>query len=218
MSHLFELNSLMSRIFPKKLPSILLLVFASFLFTGCVNSSSGWKPKSVNSYVKQAPNAKYQPASSYRPYTVGQGDRLQVRVFGEPTLTGEYAVDGSGVISMPLLRSVSVAGLTTRQVERTIASRLRQKFLRNPNVSVEIRTFRPFFILGEVTRSGQYPYVDGMDVQTAVAIAGGYTARARRSKVKVTRKYSNGTSRTLILRKTAVLMPGDTILVEERFF
>jgi len=149
---------------------------------------------------------------------VGQGDRLQVGVFGEPALTGEYAVDGTGTISMPLLRSVRVAGLTIRQVAQRITTRLRKKFLRNPNVSVEVTTFRPFYILGEVTNSGQYPYVDGMDVQTAVAIAGGFTPRARQSRVKVTRKDANNRSRTLTLRRTATLQPGDTIVVEERFF
>jgi len=83
---------------------------------------------------------------------------------------------------------------------------------------VEIRTFRPFYILGEVNRAGQYPYVDGMSVQTAVAIAGGFTARARQKRIKVTRRYSKNDTRTLSLRLSAPLLPGDTIVVEERFF
>ncbi len=204
--------------FQSKIPSIFLLLLASLLLAGCVSKSNSKWVTTVNSFVPQASQGKTSSPLHGQAYTVGQGDRLQVRVFGEPTLTGEYAVDGTGTISMPLLRSVQVAGLNTQQVEQRIATKLRQKFLRNPNVSVEIRTFRPFYILGEVNRSGQYPYVDGMSVQTAVAIAGGFTPRAKRSKIKVTRRYSNNSSRTLILRKSDTLQPGDTIVVEERFF
>jgi len=201
-----------------KNPSILILVLTSLLLAGCAgNTKSRWQT-SVSSFASNSSPAKYRPSHKNTAYTVGQGDRLQIGVFGEPTLTGEYAVDGSGTISMPLLQSVPVAGLTTREVTQRITTRLRKKFLRNPSVSVEVATFRPFYILGEVTNSGQYPYVDGMDVQTAVAIAGGFTPRARQSRVKVTRKDANNRSRTLTLRRTATLQPGDTIVVEERFF
>lgn len=206
----------------KPLP-VLLLILTSLLLVGCMGKSKSRWVTTVNSYASQSShttNTALAPVGTTlgNPYTVGPGDRLQVRVFGEPTLTGEYAVDGTGTISMPLLRSVQVAGLSTQQVEQHVAAQLRKKYLRNPNVSVEIRTFRPFYILGEVNRSGQYPYVDGMSVQTAVAIAGGFTARAHRGRVKVTRRYANDLSRTLSLRKSATLLPGDTIVVEERFF
>ena len=208
----------MSHMFRYKFPSIVLVILASFLLAGCVNKSKSKWVTTVNSYVTQPSRGQTTPSLQGAAYTVGQGDRIQVRVFGEPTLSGEYSVDGAGAISMPLLRSVQVAGLTTRRVEQRIAAKLRKKFLRNPNVSVEIRTYRPFYILGEVNRSGQYPYVDGMSVQTAVAIAGGFTPRARRSRVKVTRRYAKNTTRTLSLRSSARLYPGDTIVVEERFF
>jgi len=201
-----------------KNPSILILVLTSLLLAGCAGKTSNRWQTSVSSFSTQSSSTKYTSSHQNTPYTVGQGDRLQVGVFGEPALTGEYAVDGTGTISMPLLRSVRVAGLTIRQVAQRITTRLRKKFLRNPSVSVEVTTFRPFYILGEVTNSGQYPYVDGMDVQTAVAIAGGFTPRARQSRVKVTRKDANNRSRTLTLRRTATLQPGDTIVVEERFF
>ncbi len=200
------------------MPSIFILVLTSLLLAGCAGKAKNSWQTSVSSFSSQTSPAKNSYSHKNTAYKVGQGDRLQVGVFGEPTLTGEYAVDGTGTISMPLLRSVQVAGLTTRQVAQRITTRLRKKFLRNPNVSVEVTTFRPFYILGEVTNSGQYPYIDGMDVQTAVAIAGGFTPRARQSRVKVTRKDANNRSRTLTLRRTATLQPGDTIVVEERFF
>lgn len=201
-----------------KIPYVFLLIAASLLLVGCAGKSQSKWVTTVNSFAPQKSRARTVSPFQSNAYTVGQGDRLQVRVFGEPTLSGEYSVDGAGVISMPLVRSVKVAGLTTQRVEQRIAARLRKKFLRNPNVSVEIRTYRPFYILGEVNRSGQYPYVDGMSVQTAVAIAGGFTPRARQSRVKVTRKYAQNKTRTLSLRSSATLLPGDTVVVEERFF
>lgn len=204
--------------YPFKIQTVILFIFATLLLSGCVsNSTTNWA-KNTSGFVSSPSNTQNPAVVQTVPYTVGQGDRLHVRVFGEPTLTGDHTVDGRGAISMPLLRSVQVAGLTTRQVEQQIARQLRRRFLRNPNVSVEIRTFRPFYILGEVRRSGQYPYVDGMSVQTAVAIAGGFTARARRSRVKVTRRDTTGNSRTLSLSRSETLLPGDTIVVEERFF
>jgi polysaccharide biosynthesis/export protein len=202
----------------RKFSSIFLFVLTSLLLAGCTGQPKDKWVTTVNNYVAQPSHGSNLSALSNTAYTVGPGDRLQVRVFGEPTLTGEFSVDGSGTISMPLLRSIEIAGLTTQGVEQRIATKLRKKFLRNPNVSVEIRTFRPFYILGEVTRAGQYPFVDGMSVQSAVAIAGGFTPRARRSKVKVTRRISKNNTRTLTLRSSATLLPGDTIVVEERFF
>ncbi len=201
-----------------KNPSIFILVLTSLLLVGCTAKTKSRWQTSVSSFSSKSSPVRNTYSHQNSAYTVGQGDRLQVGVFGEPTLTGEYAVDGTGTISMPLLRSVRVAGLTTRQVAQRITIKLRKKFLRNPNVSVAVTTFRPFYILGEVTNSGQYPYVDGMDVQTAVAIAGGFTPRARQSRFKITRKDANNRSRTLTLRRTAILQPGDTIVVEERFF
>jgi len=201
-----------------KIPPVLIILLSSLLLLGCAGKSNSKWVTTASSYAPQQNKTRGASPLDGTAYTVGQGDRLQVRVFGEPTLTGLYAVDGAGAISMPLLRSVQVAGLTTQRVEQRIASRLRKKFLRNPNVSVEIRTYRPFYILGEVNRSGQYPYVDGMSVQSAVAIAGGFTPRARRSSVKVTRRFSKNNTRTLTLRSSSVLQPGDTIVVEERFF
>lgn len=150
-------------------------------------------------------------------YRMGSGDRLRITVFGEETLTGEYLIDGAGTISMPLIAQVQVGGRTTREAQALVAAKLRDGYLRNPNVTVQVLTYRPFFILGEVRTAGQYPYVSGMTVQTAVAIAGGYTPRARKSRFKVTRQTPAG-RRTFMLRPGAPVAPGDTIYVDERFF
>jgi len=152
-----------------------------------------------------------------RDYRIGSGDRLRVTVFGEADLTGEYSVDGVGRISMPLLSVIDVGGRTIPQIEQTIESRLKDGFLRNPNVSVEVLAFRPFFVLGEVQTAGQYPYVNGMSVQNAIAIAGGYTPRASTGEVIVTRQTQGGPV-TMRLAPTEALLPGDTIYVRERWF
>ena len=114
------------------------------------------------------------------PYTLDSGDRLRIMVFGQEGLSNIYIVDVSGKIAMPLIGAVSARGLTSTQLARAIADRLRQGFVREPHVAVEVEIYRPFFILGEVIAPGQYPYVPNMTVETAVAIAGGFTPRAYR--------------------------------------
>ena len=104
-------------------------------------------------------------------YKVGAGDRLTIRVLGELDLTNDYLVDGAGNISMPYVRTTQVAGLTTAEIERAISAKLRSGYLRNPNVSVQVTTLRPFFILGEVNTAGSFAYQPGMSVQNAIAIA-----------------------------------------------
>lgn len=150
-------------------------------------------------------------------YRVGGGDRLRVTVLGQADLTGEYNVDSVGRISMPLLSAFDVGNKTTPEIEQIIEARLRNGFLRNPDASVEVITFRPFFILGEVQTAGQYPYVGGMTIQKAIAIGGGYSTRADKGKVIVTRQTAKGPI-TMKLSPTAALLPGDTIYVRERWF
>jgi polysaccharide export outer membrane protein len=150
-------------------------------------------------------------------YRIGGGDQLRVTVFGQEDLTGEYNVDSAGRISMPLLSQVSVGGLSIGETESLLEARLLDGYLRNPSVSVEVLTFRPFFVLGEVTNAGQYPYINGMTVQNAIALGGGYSERADTGEVIVTRQGSNGPI-TMRLAPTDVLLPGDTIYVRERWF
>nr|WP_236841916.1 polysaccharide biosynthesis/export family protein [Bosea sp. PAMC 26642] len=151
------------------------------------------------------------------PYRLASGDKLRIIVFGQDNLSNIYAVDGSGRISMPLIDTVEAQGRTTQQLERAIEGKLRGGFLREPKVSVEVDSYRPFFVLGEVTNSGQFPYVNGMTVQTAVAIAGGFTPRGQRSFAEVTRLI-DGQLVTAAVPIIYPVQPGDTIVIKERWF
>ncbi len=151
------------------------------------------------------------------PYTLGSGDRVRVIVFGQEALSNSYSVDGSGHIEMPLIGVVAAQGKTTAELGRDIETKLRDGFLRDPHVSVEVEAFRPFFVLGEVTTPGQYPYVNGMTAETAVAIAGGFTPRAYKDTVDVTRMI-NGVQANGQMPIKYPVQPGDTIIVSERFF
>jgi polysaccharide export outer membrane protein len=150
------------------------------------------------------------------PYTLASGDKLRIIVFAQDNLSNVYPVDGSGHISMPLIGTVPARGLTTRELEGQIAARLRGGYLREPQVTVDIDTYRPFFILGEVVTSGQYAYVNGMTVQTAVAIAGGFSPRAYQYAADITRQY-NGVPYCASVPITAPVRPGDTVTIRERF-
>lgn len=156
-------------------------------------------------------------ALSEAEYTLAAGDRVRLIVFGQDNLSNIYAVDGAGRITMPLISSVEVAGLTTQQVAERVAARLRDGFIREPRVTVEIDTYRPFYILGEVVRAGQYPYVAGMTVQTAVAIAGGYTPRASQRSASISRLTEEGIV-TFSVSVHEPVRPGDTIVINERWF
>jgi polysaccharide biosynthesis/export protein len=166
--------------------------------------------------IEPAPVA-FAPAEPNRPYTLDSGDRLRVVVFGQDGLSNSYVVDASGYIAMPLIGSVLARGATTSQLSDRISDKLRQGFVKEPHVAVEIEAYRPFFILGEVTQPGQYPYVADMTVETAVAIAGGFAPRAFRRTVQVTRVI-HGEQVCMTVPTSFVLRPGDTVNVQERWF
>jgi polysaccharide biosynthesis/export protein len=157
------------------------------------------------------------PFVSEGPYTLDSGDRLRIVVFGQEGLTNSYSVDASGCIAIPLIGSVLARGATTHELSRRIADKLRQGYIREPHVAVEIEAYRPFFILGEVIQPGQYPYVANMTVETAVAIAGGFAPRAFRQTVIVTR-FVNGQQLRLTVPVNCPIRPGDTVNVQERWF
>jgi polysaccharide export outer membrane protein len=157
----------------------------------------------------------YAPATTS--YTLDSGDRLRVVVFGQEGISGSYLVDAGGNVTLPLIGSVPARGATTKALSHTIAERLEQGYVRQPHVTVSIEQYRPFFILGEVTTPGQYPYVANMTVENAVAIAGGFSPRAYKGKAKVTRSIDGHQ----VIREVPFsyrLKPGDTVQVEERWF
>jgi polysaccharide biosynthesis/export protein len=151
------------------------------------------------------------------PYQLDAGDKLRVVVYGQEGLTNTYAVSASGSITMPLIGWVPARGRTTAGLAAEIAAKLRAGFIREPSVAVEIEAYRPFFILGEVAAPGQYPYVPNMTVESAVAIAGGFSPRARRDSVTVTHTDASGTARYVVPPGSPV-SPGDTVQVGERWF
>jgi polysaccharide biosynthesis/export protein len=150
-------------------------------------------------------------------YQLDSGDRLRVVVFGQDGLSNSYIVDAAGNITMPLIGAVPARGVSTAQLAREVGARLRNGFIREPHVAIEIESYRPFFILGEVTYPGQYPFVPNMTVETAVAIAGGFTPRAYRWEAKVTRSQG-GLPYRMAVPPTFTLRPGDTISIDERWF
>jgi polysaccharide biosynthesis/export protein len=152
--------------------------------------------------------------SSYR---LDAGDKLRVVVYGQEGLTNTYAIDAGGSITMPLIGSVPARGRTPASLAAEITAKLRNGFIREPSVAVEIDSYRPFFILGEVAAPGQYPYVPNMTVESAVAIAGGFSPRAKRDRVTLTHSDGGGTARYVVPLGTA-LGPGDTVQVGERWF
>lgn len=156
-------------------------------------------------------------ASESIAYTLGAGDKIKVTVFGQADLSGSFTVDGTGVISLPLIGKVKTDGMTVRETEHAIIAKLKPDFLKNPRVSVEVLNYRPFYIIGEVKNPGSYPYVSGMKAVNAIALGGGYTYRARENNIYITRAKDPNREKQKASHETIVL-PGDVIEVPERYF
>lgn len=188
------------------------LSLAALLLLGnaaCSNTTHPHEP--------QASLAASAAATATNAYTLGPGDRLRIKVFNEQELSGEFDVDSIGKINMPLVGELSVAKMTIAQVTSSIVDKLNTGYLRDPKVSVEVMNYRPFFILGEVMKPGNYPYVNGMNAVNAVAVAGGYTYRADKDGLTVVR--ANDQAKTEYhLDETGAVYPGDVVRVPERFF
>jgi len=174
-------------------------------------------------YVAPAAGGPYVAAPSYAStnyaptYTLDSGDKLRVVVFGQDGITNSYTVDAGGNVNLPLIGTVPARGYSPQQLSRMIAERLKQGYVREPHVSVEVEAYRPFFILGEVTNPGQYPYVANMTVEAAVAIAGGFAPRAAKGKVELTRNTASQRFHGDVPLNYP-LSPGDTVVVKERWF
>jgi polysaccharide export outer membrane protein len=179
---------------------------AAFLAALTLAGCSGYKP---------APAAFHEAIN--QPYMLDAGDRVRITVFDQDELTNTYSVDQSGYIAFPLVGAVPARGRTVQQMESQIAAKLREGFLRNPDVSVEVDQYRSIFIMGEVGSAGQYAYAPGMTVQNAIAAAGGFSPRANQANADITRTINGRvlTGRVLI---SDPLLPGDTVFVRERLF
>jgi polysaccharide biosynthesis/export protein len=167
--------------------------------------------------VYAAPMPVPVPVAYDAAYKLDAGDRLRIVIYGQEGLTNTYSIDAGGSITLPLIGSVPARGRTPAGLAAEITGRLRNGYIREPSVAVEIEAYRPFFILGEVAAPGQYPYVPNMSVESAVAIAGGFSPRARRDRVTLTHTDGGGSIRAVVPLGTPI-NPGDTVLVGERWF
>jgi len=145
------------------------------------------------------------------------GEKIKVTVFGEDRLTGEYQIDPGGYVSLPLAGTVKAAGLSKPQLEQSLTKKFQGEYLRDPKVTVEVSGFRPFYILGEVTKPGEYPYSSGLDVLSAIALAGGSTYRANRSTILIKHSGESG-FKEYPLSPSIPILPGDLIRLPERYF
>ena len=149
---------------------------------------------------------------------LGPNDRIRIIVFGQPTLTGEYTLDGNGTLAFPLIGNIPASGSTTSDLQRVIAAKLHPQYLINPSVSAEIVTRRPFYVVGEVQKPGNYPYVSDITAINAVAMAGGFTYRARKNDFYIKRLDKDGRMVRIEAKAGTVIKAGDTLEVRERYF
>lgn len=182
------------------------LAMAALLLAGCGGPRSGG-----------ASAGDLAALAAQTDYRLDSGDRLRVIVFDEPNLSGEFDISGSGKAALPLIGQVDARGLTLSEFEDAVEAKLRNGYLTDPRVSAEVINYRPFYIIGEVTKPGEYPYTDGMTVLNAVAVAGGYTYRADDSRVFITREAAGGEQEVRQLDVLKV-QPGDVIRIPERYF
>jgi polysaccharide biosynthesis/export protein len=184
----------------------------SFLFILSLTGAIATLPANALAQA-QPPSA----ASAAATYVLGPNDRIRLKVYGEPDIAGEYEIDSNGQVSIPLAGHIGAAGLTTKQLERAIASTLAKGIVRDPRVNVEVALYRPYYILGEVKKGGEYPYRLGLTVMDAVASAGGFTYRANENKVYL-RRSGAGAEEVYALDAPVLVFPGDNIRIPERYF
>ena len=185
------------------------------LLTGCTAA-----PSAQTAQYAQATSsyAGPEPArGSTGAYVLGPGDRLRIKVYSDPDMSGEYEINSSGAISLPLVGDVKAVGLTTHQLEQTIAARMKGKVATEPHVSVEMASYAPFYVMGEVKKAGEYQYHIGLTVADAIATAGGLTYRADDHKIILRRAGSNA-EQVVSLEVPVKVYPGDNIRVAESFF
>ena len=190
------------------------LLLSLGLLAGCGSDSP---PPLPQAGADAGPLTPEQQADVVAGYRLGPGDQVRVTVFRHEDLSGEFQLDGEGFFALPLVGEVEGGNKTVRDLESVIEDSFRDGgYLVNPQVSLEVLNYRPFYILGEVNQPGSYPYVNGMTVINAIALAGGYTYRASQGSISVQRGGSNG--KKVAVGPTSQVLPGDIINVPERFF
>jgi polysaccharide export outer membrane protein len=173
--------------------------------------------ETTDPYVAAANSGQAAASEQYPEIKLSPGDRLRITVFGEDKLSGDFDLDLNGNISLPLAGTVNLAGQTKQQAEATLARKLRGEYLRSPKVTVDVSSFRPFYVIGQVERPGEFPYKNRLNIISALAVAGGPTFRASKSKVYIQRG-GVGTFEEVELSPTVPVFPGDVIRVPERYF
>jgi len=195
--------------------AILVTCVGSLLaIAGCSsNGTSALVSYSQEGELAQARVPLRNPAG---PYIVRTNDQLRIQVYNEPTISGDYVVDGTGFLSVPVAGRVRAGGLTVEQLERKVTAQLNSGILKDARVSIQITTYAPFYIRGEVKKPGEFPYKPGLTVGDAVALAGGYTYRADESKAYV-RPVDGAAEVARSLGTDPPVSPGDNIRIPERF-
>jgi len=179
------------------------LFVASLSLTGCATTPPPLSPT---------------VASGLASYQLGPGDKLRITVFGEPALTGEYEVTDDGSVAFPLIGNVPAARAPLRALRDVLQARLGAGYVKDPRVSVEVSTYRPYYMLGEINKPGQYPFVVGLRVDQAIAAAGGFTYRADTHKVFLRRADDSGEKTVDMKNQAVTILPGDTLRVRQRYF
>ena len=190
------------------LQSVLALVVGAILLAACETGQIAQQSEAEHAAMGGRETVEYR---------LGTGDQIRLIVFGEESLSGEFVVDGSGHVSLPLIGEVLARGKTIREFQRSTEAALREGYLNDPRVSAEVLNFRPFYILGEVNNSGEYAYSDGLTVLNAIATAGGFTYRANTRYIFIKRADAVNEVQYPLTATTPV-QPGDTIRIAERFF
>lgn len=196
----------------KKMSRILSLIILGLI---CACASDNAQAPQPETTTASAPNNPISAATS--DYVLGPGDRLKITVFGQQELSGEFLVSSGGTIDLPLIGETQASGRSASQFAIAVENGLRGDYLKDPNVNVQVVQFRPYYILGEVNRPGEYPFIDGLTVVKAIAVAGGYTYRANRSRVFI-KKAMSAVENSVSGPETTMITPGDTVRVPERFF
>ncbi len=200
---------------------LFLVVLAAISLAGCTRRQAAYYAP-----VPAAAGGPYIPAggaygaqgyAAASSYNLDTGDRVRISVFGQDGVSNSYFVDAAGYVNIALIGPVAARGLTAPALAQAVAGRLRDGFVRDPHVSVEVEAYRPFYILGEVNAPGQYPYQPGMTLETAIAIAGGYSPRADKRNAMLTRSMNGAPFKSKAPLQTP-LRPGDTVNVAERWF